>query len=266
MSKDYEKLSKFLGGTGTKDENDPAQVFINILETPDEQFDEFYPILMSRVDEIFSSPALQKQVLTNLEQSPYQDLEAGAEYVDSLIKEIDETWDLSDNKKNMLKTFLTKSKELTLEVSRNPRERIEVKVHRISPDAILPTYAHNTDAGADIYSVTDIVINPHETVIVPTGLTVAIPVGYMIQIYPRSGLSLKTGLRVANSVGIIDTSYRGEIGVIMTNIGYTPETIKKGDRIAQMIIAPTPMIQWSEVEELDTTERGEGGFGSTGKS
>ena len=105
--------------------------------------------------------------------------------------------------------------------------------------------------------------------IVKTGIAVAIPAGYEIQIRPRSGLSLKSKLRIANAPGTIDTEYRGEIGIIMTNTGDVPYVIDKGMKIAQMVIAPTPMIKWNEVttvEELGTTDRGADGFGSTDKA
>ena len=118
---------------------------------------------------------------------------------------------------------------------------------------------------ADIFAAEEIIIKPNETQMVRTGIQVAIPVGYEIQIRPRSGLSFKTGLRIANTPGTIDSDYRGEVGVIMTNIGKTDETIKVGDKIAQMVISPVPMIKWVETDVLSETERGEGGFGSTDK-
>lgn len=264
MSTNFDSVTKFLGGDNS--EGSPAQVFIEMLKLPDEQFDQFYPVLMERLDDVFSSNSMQKQVIDNLNSNPNINLKEESQALDEIVKEIDETWEVSDNKKNMVKTFLNKSRDLTVSLSENPRERIEVKVHRISEDAILPKYAHDTDAGADIYSISDVTINPNETVIVPTGLTVAIPAGYEIQIRPRSGLSLKTNLRIANAPATIDAAYRGEVGVIMNNIGDKPVLVKKGDRIAQMLIAPTPMILWKEVNELDTTDRGAGGFGSTGTS
>ena len=124
--------------------------------------------------------------------------------------------------------------------------------------------ANPTDAGADISAVEDTTIEPNETKIVKTGIAVSMPRGYMIQVYPRSGLSAKTGLRIANSPGTIDASYNKEIGVIITNTAATPYTIEKGTRIAQLVIMPVPMIKWKVVEELE--DSGRGGFGSTGTS
>jgi dUTP pyrophosphatase len=156
--------------------------------------------------------------------------------------------------------------DITFDLAQNPRERIGVKIQLINEDAKLPEYAHDSDAGADIFAVEETVIPPHQTAIIKTGIKVAIPAGYEIQIRPRSGLSFKTPLRIANAPGTIDANYRGEVGVIMTNTGNLTQTIAKHDKIAQMVIAPVPMITWETVDSLDETDRGEGGFGSTDKS
>ena len=133
----------------------------------------------------------------------------------------------------------------------------------IHEDAVIPEYAHVTDAGADIYAIEDMAVKPHTTVLVRTGLKVAIPTGYEIQIRPRSGMSLKTTMRIANTPGTIDAGYRGEVCVIMENTGNLTYNISKGDKVAQMVITPVPMINWIETNELDNADRGEGGFGST---
>ncbi len=253
----FDNLKNFLG----QDEK-AAEDFLAILKLPDEQFDEFYPVLMPRIDEVFSNTRVQREVLANLESMPV-DLNEANEGLDKMFSEI-ETWEISENKKNFIKTFLNKSKELTIDLYNNPREKIEVKVHRISEDAILPKYAHPTDAGADVYSISDVTINPNETKLISTGLTVDMPAGYAIFIAPRSGMSYKTKLRIANSIGIIDHLYHQEIKIIIENIGQEACLIKKGERIAQMMIFPVPMIQWTETQEvLDDT--GRSGFGSTGR-
>lgn len=244
--------------------NNNDDTFTQILELPDEVFDEIYPTLMERLEPIYASAAIQNQAIQNISLYKGQNFNDAFAELDKMIDEIQEMDELSENKRAFLTTFAKKSKELTKDLYENPRERITVKVVKDSPDAILPTYAHPTDAGADVYSIEDVEIQPNETKLISTGLKVAIPAGYEIQLRPRSGLSLKTGLRIANATATIDSSYRGVIKVILHNVGTKTEKVAKGDRIAQMLIAPTPMIKWSEVESLDETDRGSGGFGSTG--
>lgn len=130
----------------------------------------------------------------------------------------------------------------------------------------LPSYAHEGDAGADIRAVLDedIVIPPHEWVAVPTGLYAEIPVGWEIQIRPRSGLALKKGITVLNSVGTVDSNYRGEIKVILVNHSGESFRVQDGDRVAQMVVAPVTQAEFVEVGELSDTDRSSGGFGSTG--
>lgn len=129
----------------------------------------------------------------------------------------------------------------------------------------LPQYETDGSAGMDIRSnVDNWIIYPGETCIVKTGLYVAVPCGYELQIRPRSGLSLKSGIRVANSPGTIDSDYRGEIGVLLWNTGEDAFEVKLGDRIAQMVLCPVYIMEFEEVESLDETVRGAGGFGSTG--
>lgn len=144
---------------------------------------------------------------------------------------------------------------------------VQVRVYTESKHE-LPEYETSGASGMDLRSNMDVVIGPGETTIVKTGLFVEIPNGLEIQVRPRSGMSFKTKMRVANSPGTIDSCYRGEIGVICENIGTTPIEIKDGDRIAQAVLVPVLRISWQKVETkeaLSSTDRGEGGFGSTGK-
>lgn len=130
----------------------------------------------------------------------------------------------------------------------------------------LPQYAKHGDSGMDVRAAETIELDPHETKVIPTGLKVAIPLGYEIQIRPRSGLSLKTDLRVSNSPGTIDTGFRDEVGIIITNTGKNYEVINKGDRIAQMVLSQVPTIQWVELDNVGSIGQNRGGgFGSTGK-
>lgn len=131
-------------------------------------------------------------------------------------------------------------------------------------DNPLPKYATNGSAGMDIRANESIDLQPNLPTVVKTGLFIAVPEGYEAQVRCRSSVALM-GIMVANGIGTVDSDYRGEIGVILVNITDKPFPIPKGDRIAQLVIAPVARAEWEEVEALDTTERGNGGFGSTGK-
>ena len=142
---------------------------------------------------------------------------------------------------------------------------MKVKIINLSQYA-LPQYKTEGSAGMDLQAhlAEAIVLEPLERCLVPTGLSIELPVGYEAQIRPRSGLALKKGLSVPNAPGTIDSDYRGEIGVILINLSKEPVIIEPGERIAQMVIAKYEQVQWEETVELSSTERGEGGFGSTG--
>ena len=128
----------------------------------------------------------------------------------------------------------------------------------------LPAYATSGAAGMDVVSAEDVTLAPGARHAVATGLSLAIPEGYEIQVRPRSGLALKHGITVPNTPGTIDSDYRGELKVILINHGAEPFVIARGDRVAQLVLAPVVQAAWDEVPELDATERGAGGFGSTG--
>ena len=215
------------------------------------------------ITKAYDNAAVQKEVLNIIATNPEFDIEEEKRNIDSIIEEIKEEEDLSDKKKELLGLIIKESTSTLFDLALNPRERIGVKIQLINPDAQIPKYAHDSDAGADIFAVEEVSLPPHTTKVIPTGIKIAIPAGYEIQIRPRSGLSLKTPLRVANAPGTIDANYRGEVGVIIENTGNLTQVIKKGDKIAQMLIAPTPMIRWEQVETLDETDRGGNGFGST---
>ncbi len=132
----------------------------------------------------------------------------------------------------------------------------------------LPEYATTGSAGMDIRASLEenLVLQPMERYLVPTGLFIELPEGYEAQVRPRSGLAIKQGLTCLNSPGTIDADYRGEIKVILVNLSGEEQTIKSGDRIAQMVISPVKQIQWQEVDSISVTARNEGGFGHTGKN
>jgi dUTP pyrophosphatase len=168
---------------------------------------------------------------------------------------------------------------------------VQVKVKKLHPDAVIPQYAHDGDSGFDLVAVEDVIVEPGQTVKVRTGLAFEIPPGYEMQIRPRSGISSKTKLRVSNTPGTIDASYRGEVMVLVDNVSLKSEftttrkyridgtldepnetnlyydktyIIRKGDRIAQAVIVPVIHADLIEVDDLSDTERGSNGFGSSG--
>lgn len=143
---------------------------------------------------------------------------------------------------------------------------VPVRVRRLdtNPDLPLPAYATAGAAGMDVVAAETVTIAPGARHAVATGLALAIPPGYEIQVRPRSGLALKHGVTVPNTPGTIDSDYRGELKVILINHGDAPFAIARGDRVAQLVLAPVTRAHWLEASELDATTRGEGGFGSTG--
>jgi dUTP pyrophosphatase len=142
---------------------------------------------------------------------------------------------------------------------------LEPKIRlNLSPDATLPSYKTDGAAGLDISCSEDFEIKPMERRLVGTGICIAVPRGYEAQIRPRSGLAIKHGISLVNTPGTIDSDYRGEVKIIMINLGEQPVSFSKGERVAQMVICPVARVELEIVESLDETERGEGGFGSTG--
>ena len=144
---------------------------------------------------------------------------------------------------------------------------MKISVKKLRPDAVLPTSGSRYAAGYDLYACIDapVEIAPHTTEKIGTGLSVAIPEGFFGAVFARSGLAAKQGLRPANCVGVCDCDYRGEYIVAIHNDGETPQTVSPGDRIAQLVILPYMTAEFEEQDELPATERGAGGFGSTGK-
>ena len=143
---------------------------------------------------------------------------------------------------------------------------MNIDFKRLTSNAKTPTYGSEFAAGADLYSAENqvVIVNPGKTVFIHTGIAVAIPEGYVGLVYARSGIACKRGLAPANKVGVIDSDYRGEIMVALHNHGNTAQKIEPGERIAQIIISPYITASFRERDELDGTERGDGGFGSTG--
>jgi dUTP pyrophosphatase len=142
----------------------------------------------------------------------------------------------------------------------------DLSVRRLDPGLPLPAYAHPGDAGADLRAASDVVLPPGGRAIVGTGIAVAVPDGYAAFVHPRSGLASRHGISVVNAPGTVDAGYRGEVRVVLLNTDPAePFTVRRGDRIAQLVVQPVTRVRFVDVAELPPTPRGEGGFGSTGR-
>ena len=142
----------------------------------------------------------------------------------------------------------------------------DLPVRRLDPDLPLPAYAHPGDAGADLCAAEDVVLPPGGRATVGTGLAVAVPDGFAAFVHPRSGLAARHGITVVNAPGTVDAGYRGEVRVVLLNTDRDePFTVRRGDRIAQLVVQPVTNVRFLDVAELPPTPRGEGGFGSTGR-
>ena len=142
---------------------------------------------------------------------------------------------------------------------------MQLKVKKLNPMAVLPSYAREGDAGLDLFAIKGMVIEAGKSALVPTGIAIELPPGTEAQVRPRSGLALKHGLTVLNTPGTVDEGYRGEVGVILINHGAAAFTVDAGMKIAQMVVSPRIQVAVVEVAELSDTARGAGGFGSTGR-
>jgi len=143
---------------------------------------------------------------------------------------------------------------------------MKIDIVKLRPDAVLPQYQTAGAAGADLHACIDesITLQPLERRMIPTGISMAIPEGYEVQVRARSGMSIKHGITMVNGIGTVDADYRGELGVLIINLGQEAFTIEPGMRIAQVVVAKYETAAWNEVEVLDETERGIGGYGSSG--
>jgi len=143
---------------------------------------------------------------------------------------------------------------------------MQISIQRLHPDAVLPSYAHGPgeDAGMDLHAVETVILEPGVPRLVPTGIRIALPTGFEAQVRPRSGLALRHSIVMPNAPGTIDPGYRGELSVILLNLGPAPYTVHAQDRIAQMVVARYEVVEWVE-RELAESRRGAGGFGSSGR-
>ena len=147
----------------------------------------------------------------------------------------------------------------------HPVDHLTVRVKRLDADLPLPSYAYEGDAGLDLLAARDVTLRPLERALVPTGLAIALPDGYAGFVQPRSGLAAKKGLSIVNTPGLIDARYRGELKIILINLDREATVeVGRGERIAQLVIQRVPVVTLEEVDELDETDRGANGFGSSG--
>lgn len=285
----FEEIFGTLDDALGNDEANGLQVLGAILAMPDDAFETVKMGLCESIEQTFNAPDAKIAFAQMMNQQGVR-IEDFTDNLDGLVEAVDqlatEGVELSDSKKDFLKFVFTTFAN-TIEASGIvPHRIITIPIEICRENAKLPTYATNGSAAMDIYSPEEYVIGPGETIVIPTGLKVNIPLGYALLIQPRSGMSRKTKLRVANTPGLIDWDYHDEIGVIVENIDaplkdYTLEwngtemtegplygssfTIGKGERFAQMRLVEVPLVNWLPVSSLGEFEDDHGaGFGSTG--
>lgn len=261
-----------------------------LLALPDEQFNLLAPTFLHELEKSVNNSNDQFAMAQAMNASGYR-LEDAQKAFEQICTEVDEQLGdtLTAPKRDFLKHLVGITYNAVSEAEGITKRHILIPIEYCNPDAKMPTYAHLTDAGMDIYALEDIDILPGETKLIPTGIKIAIPLGYAMLIHPRSGTSLKTKLRICNSIGLIDSGYRGEIGVIVENIdspikdleyhfedggkvvvdsilhGSTIH-IEKGERFAQMRLVEVPKAVFYEVENVsEIGEDRKSGFGGTGK-
>ncbi len=272
-------------------EQDMTEMFGALLAMPDEEFSALAPVLMDEVNRSLNNPADRITLVAAMASQGYngEDL---TETFDEICKEIDnQLTELSQVKKDWLKQLMGATINAINETEGISKRFVRIPYEKCHEDAKEPTYAHVSDSGMDVYALEDITLAPGEQKIIPIGIKVALPAGYELQVRPKSGLSAKTKLRIANTPGTIDAGYRDEIGVIIENVeppirsiaidfAESPNdpipvgaiefgksyTIGKGQKFAQLVLSEVPKAVLYEVEKVGEIgeDRG-GGFGSTGK-
>jgi dUTP pyrophosphatase len=257
-----------------------------LLTMPEEQFALIAPVFLNEMEKSFNNVNDQLAMVQAMNVAGVKAEDAEKEFL-AICEQIDiqmaET--LSAQKRTFVKELLAITYNAVSEAEGITKRHVLIPIEYCHPDAKMPTYAHLTDAGMDIYLTEDVTIHPGETKLIPTGIKVALPLGYELQVRPKSGRSLKSKLRISNTPGTIDAGYRDEIGIIVDNIdqvikgGELDEagrltgilcgsdiTLSKGEKIAQLVLSEVPKAVFYEVESVSTIENDgrNGGFGSTG--
>ena len=267
-------------------QQDLKKAFTELLELPDDQFLVLKPVIMENLYKVYNT--LESKMFL------YQGMKAGGISIEEynkaskmLVDEIKKQETLSQVKKDFLIQIFSLVQAAVNECEEASKELIPIPIELCHSNAKIPTYAHETDGGADVYAVEDITLRPGEQTIVKTGLKIACPPGYAVLVHPRSGLSAKTKMRVCNAIGLIDSGYRSEVGVIIENneapikdLTYDFDEnhrpvltsilhgadlhITKGERFAQLRLVKVPHMIFHQVDSIDNVKgnRG-GGFGST---
>ena len=278
---DFTDLMKDISEAGVEDME--SQTLASLLSLPIEQFNILAPVFLDELEKNYNLSNNQMLIVHALNVTGKTLEEVRAEY-EALCDEIDENLiGYPVQKIDFLKRVMGLFYNTVSEMEGVEKHVVTIPIQFCDENAKLPSYAHLTDSGMDVYATKDITINPGETVLVPTGIKVAIPRGYELQVRPKSGRSLKSKLRISNAPGTIDAGYRDEIGIIVDNIAPVIKsadidengrlynilwgesyTIEKGEKIAQLVLAKVPKVAWVTVKSLDSTEDRGGGFGSTG--
>ena len=271
-------------------DQDMAEMFGALLAMPDKEFEAIAPVLLDEINRTLNNPSDRITLVAAMTEQGYngEDL---TETFEEICKEIDsQLTEMSQIKKDWLKQLMGLTINAINETEGISKRFIRIPYEKCHEDAKVPAYAHETDSGMDVYALEDITLAPGEQKIIPIGIKVALPAGYELQVRPKSGISAKTKLRVANTPGTIDAGYRDEIGVIIENVeppirsiaidfAESPNdfipigaiefgrsyTIGKGQKFAQLVLSEVPKAVLYEVESVGEIgeDRG-GGFGSTG--
>lgn len=254
-----------------------------LLALSDEDFNLLGPVFLEEIAKSFNDVNNQLLLIHtyNARGITQEDIRKSFE---ELVTAADSLTGLSAPKRDFVKQLLALYANATADIDGINKTIMIIPIELCHPDAKMPTYANPGDAGMDIYAIEDATIAPGQTVLMRTGIKVAVPLGYELQVRPKSGRALRTKLRVANTPGTLDSGYRQEVGVILeniepfirtavvtedgrlTNVEYGPSyTIHKGEKFAQLVLNAVPKVAWTQVESIDSIEGGRGGgFGSTG--
>lgn len=261
-------MSVFVDSLREEMDNVPGlNEFFAVLDIPDLIFDQAFDSVKEEIIKSYKSADFKNQLLEIVENGEAgETLSACQEILELMDSDEDDEIDISNSKKEFLKVVFQGLADGLKETMEKPYTPVSINIEFCHENAKVPAYAHEGDAGMDIYAVEDITIAPGVTALVKTGLKVAIPFGYELQVRPRSGMSLKTGIRIANAPGTIDCGYRDEIGIIAHNTAQISYEVKAGDRIAQLVLQKVPFAEFVIVDSVaDIGDNRKGGFGSSGK-